>query len=50
MPIKTPEKILGTFGTYFRIQRKPSSEEIKGTELLASAAAMVVMRQHATMV
>jgi GAF domain-containing protein len=50
MPIKTPDKILGTFGTYFRTQRKPSSEEIKGTGLLASAAAMVVMRQHATVV
>lgn len=39
-PIKNSEnKVLGTFGTYFRKQRKPSAEEIKGTSLLASAAA-----------
>lgn len=42
-PIKTKEnKVLGTFGTYFRQERKPSAEEMKGTELLASAAAMVL--------
>jgi len=46
MPIKTNEnKVLGTFGTYFRNQRKPSDEEIKGTELLASAAAKVLEKQ-----
>ena len=46
MPIKTNEnKVLGTFGTYFRKQRKPSDEEIKGTELLASAAAMALEKQ-----
>ena len=46
MPIKTNEnKVLGTFGTYFRNQRKPSDEEIKGTELLASAAAEVLEKQ-----
>jgi GAF domain-containing protein len=42
-PIKNSDnRVLGTFGTYFRRQRKPSAEEIKGTELLASAAAMVL--------
>jgi len=46
MPIKTNEnKVLGTFGTYFRNQRNPSDEEIKGTELLASAAAEVLEKQ-----
>jgi hypothetical protein len=43
MPIKTIDNIvIGTFGTYFRQYRKPSVEEIKGTELLASAAAIVL--------
>lgn len=42
-PIKSNDlKVLGTFGTYFRKQRKPSDEEMKGTELLASAAAMAL--------
>jgi GAF domain-containing protein len=45
LPIKdNGNKVLGTFGTYFRQQREPSSEEMKGTELLASAAAMVLAR------
>lgn len=45
MPIKTSEnKVLGTFGTYFRKQKKPSAEEITGVELLASAAAIVVTK------
>lgn len=45
MPIKTNEnKVLGTFGTYFRKQREPSTEEIEGTELLASAAALVLAK------
>lgn len=45
LPIKdNRNKVLGTFGTYFRQQREPSSEEMKGTELLASAAAMVLVR------
>lgn len=44
MPIKTKDnKILGTFGTYFRKHREPSAQEIKGTELLAGAAAMVLV-------
>lgn len=43
MPIKSSDnKVLGTFGTYFRVQKEPSAEEIKGVQLLASAAAMVV--------
>lgn len=45
-PIKTNDnKVLGTFGTYFRKQRKPSSEEMKGTELLAAAAAIVLAKK-----
>lgn len=45
LPIKdNGNKVLGTFGTYFRQQREPSSEEMKGTELLASAAAMVLSK------
>jgi GAF domain-containing protein len=44
-PIKNDgEKVIGTFGTYFREQRKPSDEEIKGTALLASVAAMVLTK------
>lgn len=47
-PIKTNEnKVLGTFGTYFRKQRKPSAEEIKGTGLLASVAAIVLAKSVA---
>jgi GAF domain-containing protein len=42
-PIKSKNnKILGTFGTYFREKRLPSETEIQGTGLLASAAAMVL--------
>lgn len=45
MPIKTDEGlVLGTFGTYFRENRSPSDEEMKGTAVLASAAAMVIER------
>ena len=35
-------KVIGTFGTYFRQHREPSDEEIKGTELLVSAVAIVL--------
>jgi GAF domain-containing protein len=46
MPIKTTEKkVLGTFGTYFRKHRQPSSEEMSGVELLASAVALVLTNQ-----
>lgn len=45
-PIKSNNnKVLGTFGTYFQKQRKPSVEEMKGTELLASAAARVLEKK-----
>lgn len=47
MPIKTKEdKVLGTFGTYFRKQREPSVEEMRGVELLASAAAIAVTKAN----
>lgn len=43
MPIKSDEnKVLGTFGTYFREQRNPTTEEVNGTRLLASAAALAI--------
>ena len=43
MPIKTPEgKVVGTFGTYFRERREPSTQEIKGVEQLARAACFVI--------
>jgi GAF domain-containing protein len=43
MPIKTADgKVLGTFGTYFRNKRKPTPVEMKGIELLASAAGKVL--------
>src|SRR4030095_9168745 len=43
MPIKTSDnKIIGTFGTYFRQHREPSDAELKGTELLVSAVALVL--------
>jgi hypothetical protein len=43
MPIKTQDnKVIGTFGTYFRQHREPSVEELKGTELLVSAVAFVL--------
>ena len=43
MPIKTREnKVIGTFGAYFRQHREPSTEGLKGTELLVSAVAFVL--------
>ena len=43
MPIKTQDnKVIGTFGTYFRQHREPSAEELKGTELLVLAVALVL--------
>jgi GAF domain-containing protein len=42
-PIKNNEgKVLGTFGTYFREQREPSSEEIASVRSLSIAAATVL--------
>ena len=43
MPIKTHDnKVIGTFGTYFRQHREPSADELEGTELLVSAVAFVL--------
>ncbi|HEV8505656.1 MAG TPA: GAF domain-containing protein [Chitinophagaceae bacterium] len=43
MPIKTGDnKVIGTFGTYFRQHREPSDAEVKGTELLVAAVAIVL--------
>lgn len=43
MPIKTPEgRVLGTFGTYYRERRQPTSEERTGVALLATAAALAL--------
>lgn len=42
LPIKnSDEKVIGTFGTYSRNHRQPSSEELKGIELLAKAVAII---------
>lgn len=42
-PIKNKEgKVLGTFGTYFRENREPSTEEIESIRSLAMAAATVL--------
>jgi GAF domain-containing protein len=43
MPILAPGgPVLGTFGTYFRSRRAPTTEERKGVELLAAAAALAL--------
>jgi GAF domain-containing protein len=43
MPIKSPEgTVLGTFGTYFQDRRYPTTDERRGVELLAAAAALVL--------
>ena len=43
MPIKAPDgRVLGTFGTYFRERRLPTTAERDGVELLAAAAAEVL--------
>lgn len=45
-PIKNPDgKVLGTFGTYFRSTRRPSQRELHGVQLLATAAASVLVRR-----
>ena len=42
MPITTGDKrVIGTFGTYFRKERRPSTQELNGIELLASAVALI---------
>ncbi|HEY0771153.1 MAG TPA: GAF domain-containing protein [Sphingobacteriaceae bacterium] len=48
-PIKDANnKVIGTFGTYFREQRLPSQEELQGIKLLASAAAIAVTKAAKT--
>jgi GAF domain-containing protein len=43
MPIKSASgRVLGTFGTYFRERRSPTSAEIEGIEALAGAAALAL--------
>jgi len=50
LPIKTHDnRVIGTFGTYFRQHREPSAEELKGTELLASAVASVLSKPPAAL-
>jgi hypothetical protein len=45
MPIKNPNGIvLGTFGTYFRENRKPTQSEVNGVKELTEVAARVLMR------
>lgn len=45
VPIKSYDNVvLGTFGTYFRNPRHPSAEEQTGIQLLASAAAIALMK------
>ena len=45
MPIVSPGgPVLGTFGTYFRARRTPTTAEKKGVELLAAAAALVLTK------
>lgn len=36
-------RVLGTFGTYFRVQHVPTAEERSGVERLAAAAARVLL-------
>ena len=49
MPIKTRDnRVIGTFGSYFRQHREPSTEELKGTELLVSAVAFVLAALNRT--
>lgn len=43
MPIKSVDgRVLGTFGTYFRVLRTPTPREQAGVALLAAAAAQVL--------
>lgn len=47
VPIKAVAdgKVLGTFGTYFRVRRWPTAEEQRGVALLANAAAWVLTKE-----
>jgi hypothetical protein len=44
MPIKSPadQRVLGTFGTYYRSERQPTTREIEAVTALADAAAQVL--------
>ncbi len=44
MPIKSPtdQRVLGTFGTYYRDQRQPTAHEIEAVTVLAGAAGQVL--------
>ena len=46
MPIKSPNdgRVLGTFGTYFRDVREPTTQEMAAVRALAAAAARVLER------
>jgi GAF domain-containing protein len=45
VPIKSADgTVLGTFGTYFTVQRCPTADEQSGVEQLAAAAAVVLAR------
>ena len=50
MPIKsqTDGRVLGTFGTYYRTARAPTEREISAVGALASSAARVLDRTHAS--
>jgi GAF domain-containing protein len=46
MPIKShEERVLGTFGTYFREQRAPTAEEREAVDFLAAIAARAIQSQ-----
>ncbi len=48
MPIKSTDgKVLGTFGTYYRVAREPSEKEVAVISELASVAAQVLERPMA---
>ena len=48
MPIKSvANAVLGTFGTYFRVRRLPTTQERHTVERLASVAALVLSRHGA---
>jgi GAF domain-containing protein len=40
--VDSHQKVLGTFGTYFKTKRLPTLEEIDGVKLLANAAAEAI--------
>jgi len=40
--------VLGTFGTYYRLSRMPTTKERKGVELLVAAAALVLTKPPST--